>query len=129
MTMTGCLQILLMLAYPLVGTILIEYGMLRLMGERNRSVLRASVMMNVLTNVPLNITLLSINSAGWDVIAVGELVVLAVEMVWYRCVTHQWKKAATYSLLCNVASFLTGLLIDMVLLYFGYDFYELILNI
>lgn len=127
--MTGCLQILLMLAYPLVGTILIEYGMLRLMGERNRSVLRASVMMNVLTNVPLNISLLSINSAGWDVIAVGELVVLAVEMVWYRCVTHQWKKAATYSLLCNAASFLTGLLIDMVLLYFGYDFYELILNI
>lgn len=126
MSQTGCIHLLLLLAYPLVGTILIEYGMLRLMGERSRSVIRASVIMNVLTNVPLNLLLLSLPYAGWDVIAVGELVVVVVEMVWYRCVTHQWKRAAVYSLLCNVASFLTGLLIDMVLVYCGYDFYELL---
>ena len=121
--MTSCLQLILLLVYPLVGTILIEYGMLRLMGERQRSVLRASVMMNVLTNVPLNLLILSLPSAGWDVIAAGELAVVVVEMVWYRCVIHQWKRAAVYSMLCNAASFLTGLLIDMSLAYFGYDFY------
>lgn len=102
---------LLTLSLCLLGTVIIEYGVLLLLLERRKKVLWASVVMNVLTNVPLNLWLMSIDG-GWDAVAVGELVVLVVETLGYLLVTRRWPMAFVYSLLCNAFSFLTGLLIQ-----------------
>ena len=50
-----------MLLVPLVATIVIEWGVLLLLGERRRRVLLASVAINVLTNVPLNLFALCVD--------------------------------------------------------------------
>ena len=107
----------LWLATALVLTIVIEYGVLRLLGERSRRVLLSSVVVNVLTNVPLNVYLLTVGT-GWDSLFLGELLVLAVETLWYCYFVGQWIRALIYSLFCNIVSFMTGALIQLLVLYF-----------
>ena len=96
--------------------------MLWFLRERRRSVLWSSVVINVLTNVPLNLLILQ-----WGVIddmpalLLAEAVIVLVEAVWYFCFVHSWRQAFIYSLLCNAISFLTGLLVQ--LLYSFVEFY------
>ena len=106
-----------LIVYALVGTILIEWGMLRLLGERRGKVLWASVAMNVLTNLPLNIYITH-NGGGWTAIAVGECIVVLVEVLCYRCVVGRWSTAIVYGVLCNAVSFLVGELVQLVCLFF-----------
>ena len=111
-----------LLLIALAGTILIELGVLWFLRERRRSVLWSSVVINVLTNVPLNLLILQ-----WGVIddmpalLLAEAVIVLVEAVWYFCFVHSWRQAFIYSLLCNAISFLTGLLVQ--LLYSFVEFY------
>ena len=93
--MTIELAVILLIA--LLLTILIELGVLLLMGERQKRVLWLSAFVNVLTNVPLNLSLFYLEADDMTVL-VGELVVVAVE-------------ALAYSVLCNAISFLAGLLL------------------
>ena len=102
------------LLIALIPTILIEGGMLWLMGERRRKVLGASVVVNVLTNVPLNLYLMLVDDT-WATILVGEVIVLMVETLWYFLFVRRWKQAVLYSLLCNTTSFLIGLLFFQVI--------------
>ena len=51
------MTLVVVLLIALVLTILIELGVLLLLGERQKRVLCSSVVVNVLTNVPLNIIL------------------------------------------------------------------------
>ena len=104
------MEMMVILIMPLVLTILIELGVLLLMGERQRRILWASVMINVLTNVPLNLSLFYLEADDMTVI-VGELVVVAVEALWYYAFLRKWKRALAYSVLCNAISFLAGLLL------------------
>lgn len=100
----------------LLLTIAVEIGMLMLMGEKRRGVLMGAVAVNILTNVPLNLFLLTYgNSIGR--IAAGELLVLLAEALWYFLFVRQWRKAAIYSLLCNATSFLAGILIQYLIIY------------
>ena len=101
---------------PLIGTISIEWVMLLILGERRVNVFVASVLMNVVTNVSLNVCLSFSYHSTWTDVAIGEVVVLVVETVWFWCVLRQWKKAAVYSFLCNAASFLLGLILDILFL-------------
>lgn len=101
----------------LVATIAIELAMLRLQGERRRRVLWSSVAVNVLTNVPLCYYLLTQQNT-WGIVAAGELLVVAVEALWYRLFTGSWRQALVYSVLCNAVSFLVGLLLQLVVLLF-----------
>lgn len=100
----------------LVPTILIELGVLWLLLERRWKVLLSSVVVNVLTNVPLCYFLLTMNGS-WLSVLVGELLVVAVETAWYRWFTGQWRQAFFYSVLCNAISFLLGLLFQLVCIY------------
>lgn len=100
----------------LLLTISIEEGMLLLMGEKSKSVLMGAVAVNILTNVPLNYFLLTCGGTTERLIA-GELIVVAVEALWYFLFTRQWRKAAVYSLLCNATSFLVGILIQYLVYY------------
>lgn len=106
----------LRMSVMLLATIVIEYGVLLLLGERRKRVLRASVVINVLTNMALN-SCLSLADGGYGALAVGELVVLVVETLWYVWLVRNLKQAFIYSFLCNAISFLIGELAQLLALY------------
>lgn len=97
------------LLIALTLTILIELGVLWLLMERRRKVLALSVVINVLTNVPLNLVVMHVGYSTMTVL-IGELIVLFVEALWYLIFIRDIRKALIYSLLCNAVSFLIGLL-------------------
>ena len=107
-----------MLLVPLLATIVIEWGVLLFIGERCRKVLLASVAMNVLTNVPLNLYAFYVEFQGWSALIAGELLVVVVEALGYRMLLGDWRQAGIYSLLCNAISFLTGELLVLIILLF-----------
>jgi len=109
-------MIILKLLYTLVPTILIELGVLLILAEKRKKVLWASVIINILTNVPLNLYLRLVHNS-WTEIVIGELTVLIVETIWYFLFLREWKKAFVYSLLCNAISFLVGILFQMIVIY------------
>ena len=96
----------------LLLTISVEMGVLWLMGEKRRKVFVGAVIINILTNVPLNLVLLAVgNSVGR--LLTGELLVLVAETIGYYILIRGWKQAIIYSLLCNATSFLVGVLIQL----------------
>jgi hypothetical protein len=97
------------LLLSLTLTILIELGVLWLLMERRRKVLVLSVVINVLTNVPLNLAVIHFGYSTKTVL-IGELMVFIVEALWYLLFIKDIRKASIYSLLCNAVSFLIGLL-------------------
>lgn len=107
-------QILLL---ALISTILIELAVLLLLRERSPRVLAASVVVNILTNIPLNLFVNYVNN-GLLVILAGELLVVLVEALWYFLFLRNLSRAFTYSLLCNAISFLTGLLAELLCIFF-----------
>ena len=104
---------LMSLLVPLVATIVLELGVLFLLGEKRRKVLYGSVVVNTLTNVPLNLCIQYLGY-GMTTIIVGEFLVVLVETLWYQWLTRNWHQAFIYSLLCNAVSYLTGLLFQLV---------------
>ena len=104
------MALIVILFTALVLTILIELGVLLLLGERQKKILCSSVVVNVLTNVPLNLFLYLFEVADSGVI-LGEIIVVVVEALWYFAFLGNWKKAIAYSLFCNVISFLAGLVL------------------
>ena len=104
------MTLVVVLLIALVLTIVIELGVLLLLGERQKRVLCSSVVVNVLTNVPLNIILYyyEVDDVG---VILGELIVVVVEALWYFAFLKSWKKAVVYSVFCNVISFLAGLVL------------------
>ena len=99
---------------PLIATIVIELGVLRFLGEKSRRVLWSSVVVNILTNVPLNLLVVD-NDYDWGVILIGEVIVILVETLWYYFFVKAWGRATVYGFLCNVISFLSGVLFLMIL--------------
>ena len=97
------------LLIALILTILIELGVLWLLMERRRNVLVLSVVINVLTNVPINIVVMHLGYSTMTVL-IGELLVFIIEALWYLIFIRDIRKAFIYSLLCNAVSFLLGLL-------------------
>ena len=100
------------IAFALCATILTEYGMLLLMGENRKKVLKASIAMNVLTNVPLNLymTLLDDSTATF---LIGETLVVVVEALCYEALVRKPSQAMAYSVLCNAVSCLFGILVQL----------------
>lgn len=97
------------LALNLALTVGVEMGVLWLLREKRPDVLGSAVVINILTNIPLNLCIIYIDG-GWGAIAIGEVLVVLAETVWYRFFTSSWKQGAIYGILCNVISFLVGLL-------------------
>lgn len=103
---------LLIVATSLISTIVIELGVLYLLKERRKKVLWSSVVINILTNVPLNIFVLFVNGSLQTVL-IGEVIVLVVETLWYRMFVGSMGRAAVYSVSCNAISFLLGVLVQL----------------
>lgn len=108
------MEMLITILPPLIATIFIEYGVLRFLKERSRRVLWSSVVVNILTNVPLNLLVID-NDYDWGVILIGEVIVILVETLWYFIFVKAWGKAFVYGFLCNAISFLSGVLFLMIL--------------
>jgi hypothetical protein len=111
--MTNC-QLLLL---ALIPTVLIELTVLVLLHEKRKRILGASAVINILTNIPLNLFILFVNH-GFITIALGEIIVLIVEALWYYLFLRDFMKSFVYSFLCNSISFLTGLFAQLLFVYF-----------
>ncbi len=98
------------LLFALLPTIIIELAVLRFLRERRKKVLLGSVVMNILTNIPLNILAYYILQDLLPLL-IFEVVVIILEALGYAILIRQWKQAFIYSFLCNSISFLTGLLV------------------
>lgn len=97
----------------LLLTVIIEYGLLRLMGEKRRKVLYGSMAINALTNLPLNIFAAQ---AALSTQLTAEAIIIAIEAALYYTAIKEIRKSLVYSTLCNVTSFLTGVLIELTIL-------------
>ena len=104
------------LLLALIPTILIEYVVLWLLRERSRRILASSVLLNIITNIPLNLYLICI-SGSLLAILMGEGLVFLFEALWYAVFLRCLFRAVVYSFLCNATSFLTGLLTQLLYLY------------
>ena len=93
----------------LLFTIIIEILVLLALRERRKRVLWASVIVNILTNIPLNMYVKAVHPK-WGIILLAEGIVFIVETLWYYLFIREMSKAAIYSFLCNAISFLLGLL-------------------
>ena len=113
------MMIISSLLTTLVSTILIELLVLLLLRERRLLVLGISVVVNILTNVPLNLFVLYVD-ASVATIVLGELLVVIVEALCYYLFLRVFSRAFFYSSLCNIISFLTGLLVFLLLHIFQY---------
>ena len=102
------------LMLSLVPTILIEFVVLLLLCERRRLVLGSSVVINILTNIPLNLFVIYINNSIVTII-LGELLVIVIEALWYYLFLRILSRAFIYSILCNAISFLIGLLAQLLI--------------
>jgi len=108
-----------MLSLALVPTILIELVVLVLLREHRKLVLGSSVVINLFTNIPLNLYVIYIDNCMMTII-IGELLVVLVEALWYYLFLRVLSRAFIYSFLCNAVSFLTGLLVQLLIAYFQY---------
>jgi hypothetical protein len=108
------------LLLALVPTILIELVVLLLLGERRGLVLGSSVIINILTNIPLNLFVIYIDSSLMTIL-LGELLVVVVEALWYYLFLRVMSRAFIYSILCNAISFLIGLLVQLLIVYFQHN--------
>lgn len=99
------------LLMPLVATMVVEALVLLALRERRWQVLAMSVVMNVITNLPLNLYVVMALDCRPTVAAVVGLegMVLVIEALLYRLVTHDWRKAIVYAVLCNLTSYAMGL--------------------
>ncbi len=105
-------SLIVTLAVPLILTILIEYGVLHLLKENRPKILAASAVVNILTNVPLNYF---ISGYNYSALLWAEAAIVAIEALWYWFFLKDIKTAIVYSALCNTISFLSGLLIFLVI--------------
>ena len=103
------------LLLTLIPTIVIELIVLWALRERRGEVLGSSVVVNILTNVPLHLFVVFVSNS-LPAIIVGEVLVVLVEMLWYRYFVDSWRKAFIYSFLCNGFSLLAGLLLQCAIL-------------
>lgn len=107
---------ILPLLYALVATIIIEALVLLALGERRWTVLGASVAMNVLTNVPLNLVVSHVPALHTSFVAqiALEAVVLVIETALFWLVVRNRRTAFTYAFACNVTSYLCGVAFSLI---------------
>lgn len=109
------------LLWPLLATIVIELLVLLALAEHHTEVLWASVAMNVITNPLLNIIILNMTFSSFEAqmftIVAGEVVVMAVEALFFYFFIRDKVVSTLLSIACNGCSFMAGLLYELYLLW------------
>lgn len=100
----------------LVLTLVIEIIVLICFREKRVKVYIASLIMNVVTNVPLNIGLTYLkryfSSLGYlPLLLLGEIIVFFIEWLIYYLVLKESKRSFFYSFYSNILSFLIGIIL------------------
>ena len=103
------MTLIVILLLALLPTVLIELGVLLLLREKRKKVLWSLVIINVFTNVPLNLYVTFVDES-FTTILLAELLIILIEAAWYWLFVRRLSQALIYSTLCNAISFLTGLL-------------------
>lgn len=110
---------LLVLFLSLFLTILVE-GAVIMLWLHSKETLKCSLYVNILTNPPLNLTLLFLARTGWSPEAMWaikialEVAVVFIEAVAYKFMLgSSFKRAFCLSLVANLTSFVIGELIGM----------------
>lgn len=94
----------------LLTTIVIEELSLVLLKERNIKVYIACLVVNIITNITMNVALQFVENYYLSLI-IFEMLVFLVEGTIYLLVTRKFSKAIIYSFVCNVLSWIIGALI------------------
>ena len=107
------LVIILKVIAALVVTIFIEGFVLYKFKERRKKVYVGMLLMNLLTNVPLNIyTLITIKEANpvFTILIVPaiEIGIAIIEGFIYYFITKQKKRSIVYGIFCNAYSYILG---------------------
>ena len=110
------MTIIPILLLALIPTILIELAVLLFLRERSRRVLASSVVVNIITNVPLNLYVYYFSNSLLTIF-LGEVLVVLFEALWYYMFLCDLSRSFVYSFLCNAFSFLTGVLIQLLYLF------------
>ena len=96
-------------------TVLLEMIVLMIFREKRIKVYIASIIINSLTNVPLNLFLLTYHFCNdWYYIITLislELIIIVIEVLLYYFVIKDKKRSIIYGVFCNLYSFLIGLII------------------
>ena len=103
------MTLIVILLLALLPTVLIELGVLLLLREKRKKVLWSLVIINVFTNVPLNLYVTFVDES-FTTILLAELLIILIEAAWYWLFVRRLSQAFIYSSLCYAICFLTGLL-------------------
>ncbi|MBE6137514.1 MAG: hypothetical protein E7176_03865 [Erysipelotrichaceae bacterium] len=106
------------LLFCFILTAIIEFVALLFIGVRRKNILLYSILINLITNVPLNLFLYLYDYKSeliyWLIVLLLEILILFIEAVLYFIAIKKIKKSFICSFICNSYSFLIGLLIFII---------------
>lgn len=106
------LSLLLNLCKALLLTIVIELVVLLIIKVKDKKIFLASVIINVFTNISLNLIIQTIPGTYYHIAVIGlEIIIVIVEYYLYFFLLRNAKQAIKIAILCNLASYLIGLLL------------------
>ncbi|MDE5565452.1 MAG: hypothetical protein K2I77_00550 [Anaeroplasmataceae bacterium] len=104
---------------PLILTVLIEWIILIILKEKRKLIFLVSFLLNIITNISLNICLLKINFADIYIyflcLILSEIAIFIIEGFGYFIFLKEKKKSIFYSLWCNGTSFIVGLVLGIII--------------
>jgi len=111
--MNEALKILIFfIAQALIATIIIELLMLLIQREKNYKIYLFSVLINVITNVSLNVGIQLVEPSYYYLaVTLSEAMIVLIEALSYFLICKDFKKSLRISLVCNLTSFLLGLIL------------------
>ncbi|MFA5037983.1 MAG: hypothetical protein WC479_12500 [Candidatus Izemoplasmatales bacterium] len=105
------LSLLVNMSKALLLTIVIEITVLFLMKEKNKKIYLASIIINIFTNISLNLIIPIIPANYYDIIVLGlEIVIVIIEFFLYLLLFKNPKQAIKISFFCNFFSYVLGLI-------------------
>jgi hypothetical protein len=111
--MSESLKILIFfIVEALIITIILELLMLLVQREKNYRVYLFSILINIITNVSLNIGIQFVEPGYYYlVVTILEALIVLIEAASYFLIYKDFKKSLRISLVCNLTSFLIGLIL------------------
>ncbi len=105
---------LILILKALILTIFLEEIMLFFLKEKKAIVYLIQLIMNIITNVSLNIYLIFGTYPGryYNLIVIGlEIAIIIVEALIYNIKLKNFKISLKYAFFCNIFSYLVGILV------------------
>lgn len=111
--MIGTSQIIIYFVLKaLIITIISELLILLVQKESNYKIYLLSIVINIITNVSLNIGIQFINPKHYYlIVGLLEVLIVFIEAILYDFIYNDLKKSLRISCLCNIMSFLMGFIL------------------